>query len=182
MRAKWSEQMNELQDLVDREKIRELFYRYALGCDNTDADAVLSVFDDPCTLIIYPRDCGNPEIYPDRAAVEKFFRFDLVPFNDTRIVRHRISNQIVDLDGNSARARVYCDEVREVKNPSSHLISGGGVYLDNLRRVGQGWKISERGVYSTYWLTLFKDLEQAISSGQALLRPRIKGLWGAVPQ
>jgi SnoaL-like domain len=42
-----------LQELVDREKIRQVFYRYAFGVDTSDPEAVLSVFDDPCTLIVH---------------------------------------------------------------------------------------------------------------------------------
>ena len=176
-----SSQSKVLQDLIDREEIRQLFYRYAFGCDNSDADAILSVFDDPCTVVLYSRDGGAPETLAGRRAVDRFFRVDLVPFNSTRIVRHRITNQLVDIDGNHARARVYWDEVREVKEPRSHLILGGGTYVDKLRRVGAEWKISERGVYSNYWMTLFDDVEQALKSGQVVLTPRIKGIWGPIP-
>jgi 3-phenylpropionate/cinnamic acid dioxygenase small subunit len=170
-----------LQELIDHEKIRRLFYRYAFGCDTSDADAILSVFDDPCTLVLHSRDGGPPETLAGRAAVDKFFRVDLVPFNNTRIVRHRITNQLVDIEGDHGRARVYWDEVREVKEPRSHLILGGGTYIDKLRRVGSEWKISERAVYSNYWMTLFDDVEKALKSGQVVLTPRIKGIWGPIP-
>jgi hypothetical protein len=176
-----SSESKALRELIDHEKIRRLFYRYAFGCDNNDADAILSVFDDPCTLVLYRPEGGAPETLAGRPAVDKFFRVDLVPFNSTRIVRHRITNQLVDIDGDQGRARVYSDEVREVKQPRNHLILGGGTYVDKLRRAGGEWKISERAVYCNYWMTLFDDVEKALESGRLVLTPRIKGIWGPIP-
>jgi ketosteroid isomerase-like protein len=45
------DESQKIRELLDREQIREAFNRYAFGVDSSDAEAVLSVFDDPCTLI-----------------------------------------------------------------------------------------------------------------------------------
>ncbi|MGO9059381.1 MAG: hypothetical protein ACLQU2_18640 [Candidatus Binataceae bacterium] len=44
-------ELKKLREFMDREQIREAFNRYAFGVDSSDPEAVLAVFDDPCTLI-----------------------------------------------------------------------------------------------------------------------------------
>ncbi len=165
-----------LQELVDREKIRQVFYRYAFGVDTSDPEAVLSVFDDPCTLIVHFEPGAPAKTYEGRGAVERFFRKGLS--NDLKLLRHRISNHLVELNSDEARARVYWDEIREQQGK---LILGGGTYLDKLRRVGDGWKLCEREAYADHWITLIDDIEQPAHNDQVRLAPRIRGIFGHPP-
>jgi ketosteroid isomerase-like protein len=159
-------ELQQLREYLDREQIRETFNRYAFGVDSSDPEAVLSVFDDPCTLITQtPR--KPPRRYEGRAAVERFFNRGLI--NDLKLLRHRITDNVIKIAGDNADARLYWDEIRE---QNGRLILGGGIYFDKLRRVGDGWKLTERHAMTTYWITLIEDLAQ--QANRILLAERPK--------
>jgi ketosteroid isomerase-like protein len=157
-------ELRELREYLNREQIRETFNRYALGVDSSDPEAVLSVFDDPCTLITQ-QPGKPPRRYEGRAAVERFFNKGLI--NDLKLLRHRITDNLIKVEGDRADARLYWDEIRE---QNGRLILGGGIYLDKLRRTGDGWKFTERHAMTTYWITLIEDV--AADAARILLGPR----------
>jgi len=157
-----------LREFLDREQIREAFNRYAFGVDSSDAEAVLSVFDDPCTLIASMP--GKPaRRYEGRAAVERFF--NKAVNNDFKLLRHRITDNVIKVDGDRADTRLYWDEIRE---QNGQLILGGGIYFDKLRRVGDGWKFTERHALSTYWISLIDKLDEQMLAKSVILAPRPK--------
>jgi ketosteroid isomerase-like protein len=159
-------ELRQFREYLDREEIRETFNRYALGVDSSDPEAVLAVFDDPCTLITQ-QPGKPPRRYEGRAAVERFFNKGLI--NDLKLLRHRITDNLIKVEGNRANARLYWDEIREQNN---QLILGGGIYFDQLRRTGDGWKLTERHAMTTYWITLIEDV--AAQATRILLAPRPK--------
>jgi ketosteroid isomerase-like protein len=157
-------EQRQLRECLDREQIRETFNLYALGVDSSDPEAVLSVFDDPCTLITQqPGKLARR--YEGRAAVERFFNKALI--NNLKLLRHRITDNLIKVEGNWADARLYWDEIRE---QNGQLIIGGGVYFDRLRRTSGGWKFSERHAMTTYWITLIENV--AAQAARVLLAPR----------
>src|SRR5689334_13690338 len=159
-----------LREVLDREQIREALNRYAFGVDSSDAEAVLSVFDDPCTLIASMP--GKPaRRYEGRAAVERFF--NKAVNNDFKLLRHRITDNVIKVDGDRADARLYWDEIRE---QNGQLILGGGIYFDKLRRVGDGWKFTERYAMTTHWITLIEDVDEQALATRILLAPRPKNV------
>jgi len=161
-------ELKKLREFMDREKIREAFNRYAFGVDSSDPEAVLAVFDDPCTLIATQP--GKPSRrYEGRAAVERFFNKGLI--NDMKLLRHRITDNVIKVDGDHADARLYWDEIRE---QNGQLILGGGIYFDQLRRVGDGWKFTERHAFSTYWITLIEKVDEQALATRILLAERPK--------
>jgi ketosteroid isomerase-like protein len=155
-----------MREYLDREQIREAFNRYAFGVDSSDPEAVLAVFDDPCTLITEAPG-KSPRRYEGRAAVERFFNKGLN--NDLKLLRHRITDNLIKVDGDRAETRLYWDEIRE---QGGKLILGGGIYFDKLRRVGERWKFTERHAMTTYWITLVDRLDEHALATQVLLSPR----------
>jgi hypothetical protein len=155
-----------LREYIDREQIRETFNRYAFGVDSSDPDAVVAVFDEPCTLITQAPG-KPPRRYEGRAAVERFFRRGLE--NDLKLLRHRITNNLIKVAGDRAEARLYWDEIRE---QSGKLILGGGIYFDKLRRTAEEWKFTERHAMSTYWITLIDPVDEQALASHVLLAPR----------
>jgi ketosteroid isomerase-like protein len=163
-------EVKQLREYLDREQIRETFNRYAFGVDSSDPEAVIAVFDDPCTLITQqPR--KPPRRYEGRAAVERFFQKGL--HNDMKLLRHRITDNLIKIDGDRADTRLYWDEIRE---QGGQLILGGGIYFDKLRRVGDGWKFTERHAMSTYWITLINKVDEHALATKILLAPRPKAI------
>jgi len=63
------------------------------------------------------------------------------------------------------------DEIRE---QNGQLILGGGIYFDKLRRVGDGWKFTERHAFSTYWITLIEKVDEQALATRILLAERPK--------
>src|SRR5215469_7081349 len=161
-------ELRQLREYLDREQIRETFNRYALGVDSSDPEAVLAVFDDPCTLITQ-QPGKPPRRYEGRAAVERVFNRGLI--NDLKLLRHRITDNLIKVEGDRADARLYWDEIRE---QNGQLILGGGIYFDKLRRTGDGWKFTERHAMTTYWITLIEDV--AAYATRILLAARPKKL------
>jgi ketosteroid isomerase-like protein len=159
---------SKIREHIDREQIREAFNRYAFGVDSSDPESVLSVFDDPCTLITqHPGKA--PRRYEGRTAVERFFQKALN--NDMKLLRHRITDNLIRVTGDQADARLYWDEIRE---QNGQLILGGGIYFDKLRRVGDGWKFTERHAMSTYWIVLVDQVDEQALATRILLAPRPK--------
>jgi ketosteroid isomerase-like protein len=156
--------LGQLREYLDREQIRETFNRYAMAVDSSDPEAVLALFDDPCALITQ-QPGKPPRRYDGRAAVERFFQKGLI--NDLKLLRHRITDNLIRVEGDRADARLYWDEIRE---QSGQLILGGGIYFDKLRRTGDRWKFTERHAMSTYWITLIEDV--AAQAKRVLLAPR----------
>jgi hypothetical protein len=161
-------ELKKMREYLDREQIRETFNRYAFGVDSSDPEGVLAVFDDPCTLITQ-QPGKPPRRYEGRAAVERFFNKGLN--NDMKLLRHRITDNLIKVDGDRADARLYWDEIRE---QNGKLILGGGIYFDKLRRVGDAWKFTERHAMSTYWITLIDKLDEQALATTILLAPRPK--------
>src|SRR6516165_85000 len=159
-----------MREYFDREQIREAFNRYAFGVDSSDPEAVLSVFDDPCTLITQAPGTP-PRRYEGRAAVERFFNRGLI--NDLKLLRHRITDNLIKVEGDRADARLYWDEIRE---QNGQLILGGGIYFDKLRRTGDGWKFTERHAMTTYWITLMDKMDDQMLATRVLLAPRPKSV------
>jgi ketosteroid isomerase-like protein len=159
-----------VREYLDREQIREAFNRYAFGVDSSDPEAVLSVFDDPCTLITQAPG-KPPRRYEGRAAVERFFTKGLI--NELKLLRHRITDNLIRVNGDRADTRLYWDEIRE---QNGQLILGGGIYFDKLRRVGDGWKFTERHAMTTYWITLIENVDEHALATRVLLAPRPKNV------
>jgi hypothetical protein len=159
-------ELHQLREYLDREQIRETFNRYALGVDSGDPEAVLAVFDDPCTLIT-EQPGKPPRRYEGRAAVERVFNRGLI--NDLKLLRHRITDNLIKVEGDRADARLYWDEIRE---QNGQLILGGGIYFDKLRRTGDGWKFTERHAMTTYWITLIEDVTAHATRILLAIRPK----------
>jgi 3-phenylpropionate/cinnamic acid dioxygenase small subunit len=134
------------------------------------------VFDDPCTLITQ-QPGKPPRHYEGRAAVERFF--NKAVNNDMKLLRHRITDHLIKVNGDRADARLYWDEIRE---QNGQLILGGGIYFDKLRRIGDGWKFTERHALSTYWISLIDKVDEGALATRVLLAPRPKHVrvWGRI--
>jgi hypothetical protein len=156
-----------IRELADREAIRDLMYRYGRGVDSVNLEAVLATFDDPSNLVVQSGS-GNPERHDGRKAVEDFYKARAVHNKTNRLIRHRYKNPLIELNGDTATASVYWDEIREEANT---LIQAGGTYFDKLRRTKDGWKFSERLIRLAYRVKLARNTDEAIKAGDLVLPP-----------
>src|SRR5919106_162259 len=93
-----------LQELIDREQIRDLVHRYCWAVDRGSLQEVMALFDDPCDLVLVPgqRRTG-------RAAVQRWY--DRYMRHRLEVLRHLIHNQVIALTGDTAFSKSYFDAV-----------------------------------------------------------------------
>ena len=123
-----------LQELLDREKVREVVHRYCWAVDRGTLQEVMALFHDPCDLVLVP---GKK--YVGKAAVQKWY--DVYMQNRMEVLRHLIHNQVITIDGDVASSKSYFDAVGDLKGES---IVVAGFYEDKLRRMGGDWKFTEK--------------------------------------
>jgi ketosteroid isomerase-like protein len=125
-------------ELVAREEIRDVLYRYTRGIDRLDLDLV--------------RSCYHPDAHDDHGA----FRGDLDGFlawvgdvlSSFDSTMHFIGNQLIEVEGDTAYAESYCvayrrREPRDDEQP--HDLVTALRYVDRLERRAEGqWRIAAR--------------------------------------
>jgi 3-phenylpropionate/cinnamic acid dioxygenase small subunit len=156
-----------IRELADREAIRDLMYRYGRGVDSVNLEAVLATFDDPSNLVVQSGS-GPLDRHDGRKAVEAFYQGRAVYNKTNRLIRHRYKNPLIELNGDTATASVYWDEIREENNT---LIQAGGTYFDKLRRTNSGWKFAERRIRLAYRFKIARNTDEAIKAGDVVLAP-----------
>ena len=125
-----------VQDLLDREAIRDLPLRYCDCVWRDDVDGIVDLFSDDGAFIIKLTDGGESSA-KGSADLHKFYSggLEMQP-------RPYIHNHVVDLvDAERATGRCYLD-LRSAKNEMAWL--GAGYYNDEYRKVGGRWKFASR--------------------------------------
>ena len=123
--------------------IREVIDRYALGIDRRDWAMVASCFTDDCTAD-YGRSGRWTERYTFMSALAEMHAA-------VGPTLHRMSNHMIEVDGQGATAVSYLDALLKVEHRSFDLLHVAAVYADALiMRVGE-WKITERRVEPFLW-------------------------------
>jgi ketosteroid isomerase-like protein len=123
-----------LDELTERDRIRELVHRYCWAVDRGTLEDVMALFDDACDLLLIP---GSKRA--GRGAVERWYGRYMS--HRLECLRHLIHNQIITLDGDRATSKSYFDAVGGLRGES---IVVGGFYEDTLRKVDGRWKFSEK--------------------------------------
>jgi ketosteroid isomerase-like protein len=125
-----------LDELIQRERIRELVHRYCWAVDRGTSSEVMALFHDPSTLILVPG-----KRYEGKPAVARWY--DVYMANRMEVLRHLVHNQVIAIEGNRAVSKSYFDAVGDLKGES---ITVAGFYEDVLVRVGEEWKFAEKTI------------------------------------
>ena len=122
----------QLRELLDRQAIRDCVYRYARGIDRHDPDLVASCYH-PDAI-----DDHGSYVGPGRGLAE-----DAIA-NHAGLLRtqHHITNQVVELDGDTAHSETYYFVVHRAKVGTSEFFSGR--YVDRFERRDGEWRIAAR--------------------------------------
>ncbi|WP_439533796.1 nuclear transport factor 2 family protein [Polymorphobacter sp.] len=127
--------MSTLQTVIDRIDIGDLMVRYARAVDRCDAALFASVWA-PDALVDYGDGDTAAMAWSD-GLVGRLRGMDRT--------QHLISNSLVSLDGDSARAETMCTAYHRFTEAGVALrMLVGGRYLDRLVRTGDGWRIAHR--------------------------------------
>jgi 3-phenylpropionate/cinnamic acid dioxygenase small subunit len=128
------------QRLEDEREIRELLTRLVQLSDQRRFEDYVALFTDDATFEIVGQSLerGIAEI---RAATRA--RWDATPGG---IGRHLLTNFIVEVEGDSARARSYITIVG--RGDGEPRIAGMGAYEDMLMRTPAGWRLKTHVIRS----------------------------------
>ena len=122
-----------IQELWDREQIRQCLTRYCRGADRSDAAILRSAFHDD-GLIEHGKFVGTPDEFVAWAG----------PLHAAALsTQHCILNMTCEIDGQTAHAETYFMFAR--MNPAGKpLTLNGGRYIDRLENRDGAWRIAAR--------------------------------------
>ncbi len=123
------------RDRQDREDIADVLLRYATGIDRRDWLLFRTVFTDDCEL-----NYGEIGAWKGADAVTEFMQQAHALAGHTM---HRLTNQVITVDGDAAQARTYVDALIMLADNNSG-VNAAGFYDDEFVRTEQGWRIARR--------------------------------------
>lgn len=119
----------------DRQDIADLLLRYATGIDRRDWKLFRTAFTDECEL-----DYGEIGAWQGVDAVTNFMQQAHASAGHTM---HRLTNQVIAVNGDRAEARTYVDALIMLADNKSG-VNGIGYYDDEVIRTAAGWRIASR--------------------------------------
>lgn len=122
-----------LQTLLDKEAVREVALRYTRGIDRHDDALLLSAYHPDAS------DDHGSFIGSGAAFVEYANR---VHAQNWVCHQHYVTNQVIDLDGDTAHCESYFLAV--LKRPDGVCDMVGGRYVDRIDRRDGHWAVAER--------------------------------------
>ena len=126
------DRQRQLDDLLDREQIRELATRYSFAADSRDFEAVAGLFDE---------EVDNGKWGTGREATKKFYEQLLGNMNDGAVM-HMVSNHQIDfLDDSHAYGMCY---VRAVAGVGERWTEVAACYVDDYVKRDGRWYFSRR--------------------------------------
>ena len=131
-----ADEIRELRELLDIEKIRKVKMLYSQLMDSRDVDALAEIFseDAVCEFGPYGVWHGREEI---RANYREVFK-DAIPYDGI----HATTNQWVELTGpTSAVSRTYLIDVVHEPDPRTNPVIWYGLYDEDYEKANGQWKI-----------------------------------------
>ena len=119
----------------DRQDISDVLLRYATGIDRRDWTVFRSAFTQDCEL-----DYGEIGTWHGVDAVTDFMEKSHAMAGHTM---HRLTNQVITVDGDVAVARTYVDGLIMFGENDSG-VNAVGFYDDDVVRTDAGWRIARR--------------------------------------
>jgi len=134
-----------VQELADREEIRELIAKYAHRVPRGLSNADLFT-EDGCFIVRAP---GRPtsQVTP-RSAIDKMYQASK---GDADHPKPMIHNYVIEITGNEA-VGICSNELRITENGKSIIASG--YYLDTFRRENGLWKFVVRDANFMHWVPI----------------------------
>jgi hypothetical protein len=138
--------MSDLQELLDRERIRALCAAYALAVDRRDYETLRALFTPDARLAIYAGDPAPAALRFEARGQDAIVRA-LRGIEQYAVTTHMLGGQTVSFSNERARAETRC--------LASHLFLRDGArfslemairYRDELVRVGDAWRFAERAL------------------------------------
>jgi hypothetical protein len=125
-----------IQELIDREKIRDCLARYSTGIDRCDPEMLMSSY--------WPD--AHDEHGDFNGTAEEFVEWVIPQLRRLVCTQHFMGHSLIRIDGNTARVQTYTQNWHTVRNFNgrSHDLIHGGRYLDKFEKRGTEWRVSDR--------------------------------------
>jgi hypothetical protein len=131
----------DMTDIADRLAIAETLALYCRGIDRCDPDQLAAVFTSSAQI-----DYGDGA-RPVTAVIPGL----MTGLGAMRLTQHNISNTVIRLSGETAKAETNCVALHIIPAPEGDVeLEVGGRYLDRLVKRGGRWLIAER-LYVMDW-------------------------------
>ena len=124
-----------MSEREDQQDIAAVLLRYATGIDRRDWPLFRTVFTDDCEL-----NYGEIGSFTGVDAITEFMQQAHAMAGHTM---HRLTNQAIAVDGDTAEARTYVDALIMVGDSGSG-VNAAGFYDDELIRTDDGWRVARR--------------------------------------
>lgn len=126
--------------LTDYEQINSLLARYCFVVDTGDAEEIAGLFWENAEVDF------NGSVNSGANEMQKGFRRWIEKYRDPVVgLRHTIHLPVIDLDGDTATAKMYYDADGHSRR-RGRLISLRGVYVDRLEKRQGEWRFAKRTV------------------------------------
>ena len=128
-----------IQEISDREQIRDLLILYCTAVDAKNYDLLDTCFTKDAKIDMSKMN-GPVGGYPEfRAWLES-------SLNYLDSMQHSVSNFAIEIEGDMARGRTMFANINVMKKPdgSNLIFRVGGYYNDEFVRTSEGWKFSYR--------------------------------------
>lgn len=123
----------------DRNAVTDTVYRYAWGIDTRDWALYRSIFADHVAIDFTSY---NPASVAAEMAADDWVA-NLIPlFTGLDATQHTMTNPLVDIDGDTARCRMYMQAVHMLTDDPEPEFTIGGYYDDQLVRTTNGWRLN----------------------------------------
>jgi 3-phenylpropionate/cinnamic acid dioxygenase small subunit len=126
-----------LADLLDRAAVIDLSFRYATAIDTRDWALLRTCFCDEVD-VDFSSFTGRPA--PGKVSAEDWVAMVRGTVGGLDHTQHLISNQVITLDGDVGRYRAYVQAQHVLAGDGFYLV--GGTYDNEVRRDGDGWRLS----------------------------------------
>ena len=124
-----------MSEREDRQDIVDVLVRYATGIDRRDWPLFRTVFTEGCEL-----DYGEIGVWKGVDAVTDFMEQAHAMAGHTM---HRLTNQVITIEGDKATTRTYIDGVIMLSDNQAG-VNALGFYDDEVVRTADGWRIARR--------------------------------------
>lgn len=137
-----------LQELLNREAIRDCLYRYCRGIDRCDGETLASAY--------WPGAIDDHVFW--RGTVEEFIPWVLPILRSRSQTRHDITNTLIRFDGAQAYVEAYFNSYERArrKDGQPNDILASGRYLDRMEKRDGEWRIADRRVIMD-WFRIYDD-------------------------
>jgi len=124
-----------LQELLDKQEIREVILRFCRGIDRRDVELIASAFHPDAT-----DDHG-----PFQGSARDFPAWAMSVLEKQVLTMHLVANQLIEIDDDVAWSESYLLALHRTKRgDETHDWFLGARYVDRFERRGSIWKIAHR--------------------------------------